>query len=85
MILPICLTLLTTIGTEQEKPKPAENTLCPVMKQKVTEKSPIVVVNMREYRICCPPCGQKMEKEPDKYLNPDGSVKAEDKGKKGKK
>lgn len=85
MILPLCLTLLAAVATEQEKPKPAENSLCPVMKQKVTEKSPVVVIKDREYRICCPPCSAKLEKEPEKYLNPDGSVKAEDKGSKAKK
>lgn len=85
MILPLFLALLTTVATEQEKPKPAENTLCPVMKQKVTEKNQVVVINDREYRICCTPCASKLEKEPDKYLNPDGSVKAEDKNNKQKK
>jgi hypothetical protein len=84
MILPLCLTLLAAVATEQEKPKPAENSLCPVMKQKVTEKSQVVVVKDREYRICCPGCGPKIEKDPDKYLNPDGSVKAEKKVKEKK-
>jgi YHS domain-containing protein len=76
MFLPLCLALF---AAAQEPPKPAENTICPVMKQKVSEKSKTVTVKGREYRICCPPCGEKMEKEPDKYLNPDGSLKAEKK------
>jgi YHS domain-containing protein len=80
MILPLCLAIFATVA--QEPPKPAENTLCPVMKQKVNEKSKTVVVRGRSYRICCPPCATKLEKEPDKYLNPDGSVIAEKKSKK---
>jgi YHS domain-containing protein len=77
MILPICLTLFATLT--QEPPKPAENTVCPVMGSKVTEKSQTVVVNGRTYRICCPPCAQKLEKDPDKYLNPDGTVRTKKK------
>jgi YHS domain-containing protein len=49
------------------------------MGSKVTEKSQTVVVNGRTYRICCPPCAQKLEKAPDKYLNPDGTVKTKKK------
>jgi len=73
MILPLCFTLLTAIAHEQ--PKPAENTICPVMGQKVNENSPAVVVNGRQYRVCCQPCGPKLEKNPDKYLNQDGTPK----------
>ncbi|MDR1840772.1 MAG: hypothetical protein LBQ86_02490 [Holophagales bacterium] len=73
MILPLCFTLFATVA--QEQPKPAENTICPVMGQKVSEKSPTVAVNGREYRVCCAPCGPKLEKNPDKYLNPDGTPK----------
>jgi YHS domain-containing protein len=45
------------------------------MGQKVGEKSPVATVRGRAYRICCPPCGQRMEKNPDKYLEPDGTPK----------
>jgi YHS domain-containing protein len=75
MILPICFTLLASFTQEQEPPKPAENTICPVMGQKVTEKSPTVTVRGLIYRICCPPCAKKLEKDPDKYLNEDGTLK----------
>ncbi len=59
-----------------ETPKPATNTLCPVMKDKVTEKSATVVVKGQAYRICCKMCGPKLQKNPEKYLNADGTVKA---------
>jgi len=58
-----------------EQPVPVENTICPVLGQKVSEKSQTVVVKGRVYRICCPPCAPKLEKDPSKYLNPDGSLK----------
>ena len=80
MLLPICLTIVAAFA--QEGPKLAENAVCPVMGQKVNDKSSTVVVKGRAYRICCAPCGGKLEKDPDKYLNPDGSVKKEKKTKK---
>lgn len=59
-----------------ESPKPATNTICPVMKQKVTDKSVTVAVKGQLYRICCKMCGPKVQKDPEKYLNADGTVKA---------
>ena len=73
MLLPLCFAVF--VATQAE-PVPVNNTVCPVMKQKVGEKSQTAVVRGRIYRICCAPCKQKLEKDPDKYLNPDGSVKA---------
>jgi YHS domain-containing protein len=82
MLFPISLALFMAIAQEQAPPpKPAVNAVCPVMGGKVTEKSKIVVVRGQEYRICCPPCSKKLENEPDKYLNPDGSLKNEKKEK----
>jgi len=77
MLLPLCFTLLTAVA--QEEPKPAENTVCPVMGGKVSEKSPTVVVKGRAYRVCCEPCGPKLEKEPDRFLNPDGTLRSKKK------
>ena len=54
-------------------PKPATNTICPVLGGKVSEKSKTVVVRDREYRICCAGCDTKLEKEPGKYLEKDGT------------
>ncbi len=53
--------------------KPATNTICPVLGGKVSEKSKTVVVRDREYRICCGGCDTKMLKDPDKYLQKDGT------------
>jgi YHS domain-containing protein len=75
MIFSICLTLFASFAQVQEQPVPPENTVCPVLGQKVDEKSSTVVVKGRTYRICCPPCAPKLQKDPDKYLNPDGSLK----------
>jgi len=73
MILPLCFTLFVAVA--QEQPKPAENTICPVMGNNVNKEIPAVVVKGRTYRICCKPCGPKLEKNPDKYLEPDGTPK----------
>jgi len=70
--LGFALIAMTTAGQE---PAAATNTICPVMGQKVTEKSLVVTVRGKAYRICCAPCGKKMEKDPDKYLEPDGTPK----------
>ena len=78
MMLPITFALCAA-ALVQDAPKPAENALCPVMGQKVGEKSQTVVVKGRAYRICCAPCAKKLEKDPDKYLDPDGGVKKEKK------
>ena len=53
--------------------KPATNTICPVLGGTVSEKSKTVVVRDREYRICCGGCDTKMLKDPDKYLQKDGT------------
>lgn len=54
-------------------PKPAVNTLCPVMGNKVTAKSPEAVVNGRAYKLCCKGCDAKLKAAPSKYLAPDGT------------
>jgi len=57
-------------------PKPATNTVCPVLHGPVSEKTTTkVVVRGQEYRICCAGCDTKLLADPDKYLNKDGSVK----------
>lgn len=55
--------------------KPATNTTCPVLGGKVSEKSKTVVVRGQEYRICCAGCDTKMLKDPDKYLEKNGTPK----------
>lgn len=56
-------------------PTPATNTQCPTCPMKVSDKSPSVTVRGRLYRVCCKDCGKDLEKNPDKYLNQDGSPK----------
>ena len=75
MLLPLIISMALASAQQPPQPAPAENTTCPVMGQKVNEKSRTAVVKGRTYRICCIPCGPKLEKDPDKYLNPDGTPK----------
>ena len=73
MLTPLLsLALLAAPGT---KPAPATNTACPVLGGKVTEKSKTVAVRGREYRLCCAGCDTKLLKDPDKYLEKDGTPK----------
>ncbi|MBK9796686.1 MAG: YHS domain-containing protein [Holophagaceae bacterium] len=46
---------------------------------KVDAKSTIAVVRGQEYRVCSKHCVGALQKDPDKYLEKDGSVKAEKK------
>lgn len=55
--------------------KPATNTSCPVLGGKVSEKSKTVVVRGETYRICCAGCDTQLLKDPDKYLQKDGTPK----------
>ena len=66
---------LALLAAPAAKPVPANNTACPVLGGKVTEKSKTVVVRDREYRICCAGCDTKLLKDPDKYLQKDGTPK----------
>jgi YHS domain-containing protein len=59
--------------------KPAINTKDPVCKMTVTEKSATVAVRGQSYRICNKHCGEALQQNPDKFLEKDGSVKAEKK------
>jgi hypothetical protein len=54
-------------------PKPATNTVCPVLGNPVNANSPKVVVNNQEYRICCMGCPEQLKANPAKYLKPDGT------------
>lgn len=59
-----------------QAPKPATNTKCPVMGEKVNPaKSPRVVVRGHEYFLCCKGCEKKLQADPDKYLEKDGTPK----------
>jgi YHS domain-containing protein len=68
------LSLFITVAlATAPSPKPAANTICPTCSGKADAKSPKVVVRGREYRVCCPECGEQLKGNPDKYLKPDGS------------
>ena len=73
-MLPILLVAAAVAPAPQAKP--ATNTKCPVAGEKVDPKtSPKVVVRGQEYYICCKACGPKLAKDPDKYLEKDGTPK----------
>jgi len=65
--------LLTLAMTASPQAKPATNTKCPVLGGKVTEKSKTVAVRGQEYRLCCAGCDTTLLKNPDKYLEKDGT------------
>jgi len=67
--------LLTLAMTASPQAKPATNTKCPVLGGKVTEKSKTVAVRGQEYRLCCAGCDAQLLKNPDKYLEKDGTPK----------
>ena len=73
----ISLAVLTAPAAEPAKP--ATNTKDPVCKMPVTAKSMTVTVRGQDYRVCNKECGAALQKDPDKYLEKDGSVKAEKK------
>ena len=66
---------LTLLAAPAAKPVPATNTTCPVLGGKVTESSKTVIVRGREYRLCCAGCDTNLLKDPDKYLQKDGTPK----------
>ena len=74
-MLPILL-IVAAVVAPAPAVKPATNTKCPVMGDKVDpRKSPKVVVKGQEYYICCSGCKGTLEKDPGKYLNKDGTPK----------
>ncbi|HEX7552360.1 MAG TPA: hypothetical protein VF378_02310 [Geothrix sp.] len=73
------LTLAVLAAPAAEQAKPATNTKDPVCKMPVTEKSTTVTVRGQLYRVCNKHCGEALQKDPDKFLEKDGSVKAEQK------
>lgn len=69
------LLALSLLAATAAKPAPAINTACPVLGGKVTDKSKTVAIRGREYRLCCAGCDTKLLKDPDKYLEKDGTPK----------
>jgi YHS domain-containing protein len=74
-MLPVLISTLAIVAPAPQA-KPATNTKCPVMGEKVDpKKSPKAVVRGQEYFLCCKGCAAKLEKDPDKYLEKDGTPK----------
>lgn len=61
--------------TASPQVKSATNTACPVLGGKVSEQSKTVAVRGHEYRLCCAGCDSTLLKNPDKYLEKDGTPK----------
>lgn len=75
MFSPLLALMLLAAPAPVAKPAPATNTACPVLGGKVTETSKTVTVRGREYRICCAGCDAKLLKNPDAFLEKDGTPK----------
>jgi len=73
------LLTLAVLAAPAAAPKPATNVLDPVCKMKAAPKDKTVAVRGREYRVCSKSCADHLAQDPDKYLEKDGSVKAEKK------
>lgn len=67
--------LLTAALIAAPTPKPPTNTKCPACGGTLTAKSPKITVKGREYFVCCTHCGASVEKDPDKFLEKDGTPK----------
>ena len=78
-MLHIALLTLAVLAAPAEKAKPATNTKDPVCKMTVDAKSSTAAVRGQDYRVCSKHCGEALQKDPDMYLEKDGSVKAEKK------
>lgn len=70
---------LALLAAPPQKPVAATNTRCPVTGEKVDEKRKTVVVRGHAYRICCPGCDTDLLKNPDKYLEKDGTPRKAEK------
>lgn len=78
-MLHAALLTLAVLAAPAQPAKPATNVKDPVCKMAVDAKSSSVAVRGQSYRVCNKHCGEALQKDPDKYLEKDGSVKAEKK------
>ena len=79
MLQAALLSLAVLAAPAPSKNKPAVNTKDPVCGMAVPDKAPTAAVRGREYRICSKHCGEALQKDPDKYLEKDGTPKVEKK------
>ncbi|WP_372807704.1 hypothetical protein [Pontiella sp.] len=62
-------------GVEEKKAEtaaavePKEQTHCPVMQRSAVDKALWVDVKGKRIYVCCPGCIEKIEANPDKYIN----------------
>lgn len=75
MLYSAILTITLLTAPDANGPKPASNTRCPVLGNPVSEKSQVVTVRGRSYRICCAECGPQLRAGANKFLAPDGTPK----------
>lgn len=75
MLYAALFSLAVLVAPAAEKAKPATNTVDPICKMKTSPKDQVVVVRGQEYRVCSKHCASTLQKDPDKYLEKDGSVK----------
>ncbi|MBI1754042.1 MAG: hypothetical protein HY014_10170 [Acidobacteria bacterium] len=78
-MLHAALLTFAVLASPAGQAKPATNVKDPVCKMDVNAKSATVVVRGQAYRVCNKHCGEALQKDPDKFLEKDGSVKAEKK------
>lgn len=72
----LSLFLVAALSAPTPQVAPPTNTKCPVMGDAINPKTATtVVVNGRAYYICCKGCAAKLQKDPGKYLLPDGTPK----------
>jgi YHS domain-containing protein len=75
MLYAALFSLTVLAAPAAEKAKPATNTKDPVCKMTVDAKSATATVRGQDYRVCSKHCGDSLQKDPDKYLEKDGSLK----------
>jgi YHS domain-containing protein len=75
LALLVTAALLAAPTPKPSAPKPPINTKCPACGGALLPKSPRITVRGQEYFVCCTHCGASVEKDPDKYLEKDGTPK----------
>ena len=76
MLRAALISLAVLAAPAAEPAKPATNTKDPVCKMPVTAKSMTVTVRGQDYRVCSKECGAALQKDPDKYLEKDGTPRS---------
>ena len=64
---------LTLTLTASPQARPATNSVCPVCASEVYRDSRTTAVGSQNYRLCCGECGKSLAKQPETYLEKDGT------------